>query len=59
MNLVADQITGEILALEIMKEYGWTWQEYRNTPAYVIRMAEQKMQIERKKAADKARAENQ
>lgn len=35
--------------LAVMHEYGWTYDDYMNTPAWVLSLIMEKMRIDRKK----------
>lgn len=44
---------GEFVMLEIMTKYGWTYDEYMNTPLWIIRYVIAKMNIENQDSNDK------
>lgn len=42
------RMTKPMQAIAIMQEFGWTYQEYENTPAHILALIPEKMKRDRK-----------
>ncbi len=43
------RMDGEMQRIAIMQEYGWTYEQFQNTPHYVIALIIEKMKRDRKR----------
>lgn len=43
------RMTKPMQAIAIMQEFGWTWDQYQNTPHHIITLTIEKMRRDRKR----------
>lgn len=42
------RMTKPMQTVAIMQEFGWSWEDYQNTPNYILTLATEKLRIDQK-----------